>query len=177
MEFQTGDTVVHWAYGPSQIVRREEKVFSGGQKAYYVILIGNMTIWVSTDNAAQGSLRPPTPPKDFKRMFAILRAPGSPLSTDRLERKSRLLEQMKDGTLESKCRVVRDLRAYNREKKLNESDTLILEQARNFLLSEWKLSLAVPLSQAEHELNQMLEVSLSHTPVPVPAPAPFRAAA
>jgi CarD family transcriptional regulator len=166
MDFHVGDTVVHWAYGPSEIVRQEEKAFSGSRKAYYVLRVGNMTIWVPSDDASHGSLRPPTSPNDFGRMFDILRAPGDPLSADRLERKSLLMERMKDGTLESKCRVVRDLRAHSRGKKLNESDVLILEQARNFLLSEWNLSLAVPRSQAENELNQMLEISQQGTPLP-----------
>lgn len=156
MEYGVGDKVVHWAYGPGEIVQLDEKVLSGRSASYYVVQIDDMTIWVPHNTSSPSSLRPPTPASEFERLFAILSSPGNPLSSDRLERKTQLMDMMRAGTLESICRVIRDLASFRQTKKLNDNDSLILERAQKFLLSEWELSLSVPVNQAEHALNQLL---------------------
>jgi RNA polymerase-interacting CarD/CdnL/TRCF family regulator len=67
---------------------------------------------------------------------------------------------LKDGTLESICRVVRDLAFHKRTKKINESDKSILTRTRSFLLTEWSIVLSVPVHQAESELRNLLETSV-----------------
>jgi RNA polymerase-interacting CarD/CdnL/TRCF family regulator len=67
------------------------------------------------------------------------------------------MAQMKDGQLESICKVIRDLVAFRRLKKLNDFDAAILERAQKFLLNEWQISLGTPKAEAERELNALLE--------------------
>jgi len=156
MDFQVGDKVIHWTYGLGEIVELDEKVLSGRTTSYYVVRIGDMSIWVPVEQANPDSLRPPTPANDFDRLFTLLSSPGELLSEDRLERKTHLQKKMRDGTLESICEVIRDLSFANHIKKLNENDATILERAKGFLLSEWGISLDVPVNQAERALNQLL---------------------
>jgi len=158
MKYHVGDQVIHWTYGLGEIIQLEEKAISGVKALYYVVRIRDMMLWVRADDNLEGSLRRPTPGSEFKRLFDILRSPCTALSNDRLERKLYLQEQMRDGRLEGICRVVRDLTSYRRMKKLNDNDNTILERARNFLITEWKLSLSVTSAQAESELAQMLGV-------------------
>jgi RNA polymerase-interacting CarD/CdnL/TRCF family regulator len=156
MEFQVGDKVVHWTYGPGEIIQLDQKVIAGSQKDCYVVQIEEMTVWVPNNHVGPTSLRAPTPPQEFEDLFAILTSTAEPLATDRFERKVQLTEQMKSGSLESICRVIRDLSSFKHEKKMNDHDTLILERASKFLLREWVVSLAVPIQQAEEELRTLL---------------------
>jgi len=87
MTFQVGDKVVHWSYGPGQIIQMDEKRISGRNDVYYVVQVRDLTLWVPVDGATQHSLRPPTSKREFRRLFEILRGPGERLSDDRLSAK------------------------------------------------------------------------------------------
>lgn len=154
--FEVGDQVIHWAYGPGVIIRLDEKELAGQTSQYYVVQTNDLMLWVPVDETGEGCLRFPTPATNFKILFEILSSPGEPLSDDRYGRKMQLTELMKDRTLESICKVVRDLTFHKRNKKMNDSDNAILERARSFLLNEWSVALSVPVQQAERELKELL---------------------
>jgi RNA polymerase-interacting CarD/CdnL/TRCF family regulator len=157
MDYQVGDKIIHSYFGLGEIVQMDEKFIHERQMLCYVVRTRDLTIWVTADNPDESSIRPPTPRCDFEKLFAILRSPGGPLPIDRYERKTHLIERMKDGNLSSICSVIRDLAFYRREKKLNDYDKSTLERAQNFLLSEWVYSLSVSLVQANSELMKLLE--------------------
>jgi CarD family transcriptional regulator len=157
MPFQVGDQVVHWSYGPGKIIQLDEKRILGRSDLYYVVQVRDLTLWVPVEGADRLRLRPPTPKRDFKRLFDILRGPAEQLSEDRLERKTQLSGQLRDGTLKSICRTIRDLSSYSYRKKLNEYDSALLERARKLLLDEWEMSFSIPAKDAQHELDLLLE--------------------
>jgi RNA polymerase-interacting CarD/CdnL/TRCF family regulator len=101
-------------------------------------------------------LRSPTPEGEFSKLLNILSEPGEILSEDRLERKTHLVEELKDGKAEAVCRVIRDLSTFQHKKPLNDNDKLVLRQASDSLLGEWGFSLSIPLAQAEAELYRLL---------------------
>ena len=156
MDFQVGEKVVHWNYGMGEIVQLDEKLLAGQMTHCYVVRIRDLTIWVPIHQMGDSSLRLPTPRGEFNNLFAILSSPGELLSNDRLERRTQLIEKIRDGKLESICQVVRDLSFYRQAKKLNDHDKTILDRAQNFLLNEWRLALTVSLPDAERELNRLL---------------------
>jgi RNA polymerase-interacting CarD/CdnL/TRCF family regulator len=160
MSFQVGDQVIHWVYGLGEIIQLDEKVLSGHTDKYYVVQIRDLTLWVPLNETGEHCLRLPTPTRDFHKLFRLLASPGEPLSTDRYMRKTQLTDLLKDGTLESICRVVRDLVYHKRDNKLNENDNSVLERARSFLLNEWSVALSVPVQQAERELMNLLETDV-----------------
>jgi CarD family transcriptional regulator len=156
MSFEVGDRVVHWAHGPGEIIQIDEKELSGLRQVYYVVQIRELTLWVPVNGGNEKSLRYPTPADDFERLFKILSGPAEALSEDRMERKTRLSDLLKDGKLELVCQVIRDLTHHGRVKKMNDYDNAILERARNFLLEEWCMALAVPLPHATLQLQELL---------------------
>jgi RNA polymerase-interacting CarD/CdnL/TRCF family regulator len=160
MAFHVGDQVIHWVYGLGEIIQLDEKKLFGHNDKYYVVQIDDITLWVPINESGERCLRFLTPARDFQKLFKILASPGEPLSPDRFERKTQLTERLKDGTLESICRVVRDLAFHKRTKKINESDKSILTRTRSFLLTEWSIVLSVPFHQAESELRNLLETSV-----------------
>jgi RNA polymerase-interacting CarD/CdnL/TRCF family regulator len=156
MTFQVGDQVVHWTYGPGEVIQLDEKALSGQTEQYYVVQIRDMTLFVPINDQVPTSLRLPTPADEFESLFTILRSPAEPLSGDRWERKNQLTARMKDGRLESICQVIRDLIDFRQLKKLNDYDSAILDRAENFLVNEWQISLGVTRAQAEKELRVLL---------------------
>jgi len=158
MNFHKGDTVMHWTYGIGQIVNLEERALAGAKTIYYVVQVRDMTVWVPADNQVRSRLRSPTSKPRFKRLLATLSAPSEPLPEDRLERKTRLLELLKDCRPESLCQVIRDLSAYQRQqgRPMNDNDQMILKQSRNTLLGEWGFVLSITHAQAETELHRLL---------------------
>ena len=161
MNFHKGDTVMHWVHGIGQIVNLEERALSGSKTIYYVVQVRDMTVWVPADSKVGTRLRPPTPKLRFERVLAILSSMSEPLPEDRLERKGRLLELLRDGRPESLCQVIRDLSAYQKQqiRPLNDHDQMILKQTRNTLLGEWQCVLSITHAQAELELHRLLSSS------------------
>jgi len=156
MAYQIGDKVIHWTYGLGEIVLIEEKIIHNHPTNCYVVQISDLTIWVPIGDQEQNSLRAPTAPKDFEKLFTILTSPGETLLEDRMLRKTKLMEQLKDGKLASICRVVRDLTHLQRSTKLNDQERSILERAEKSLLAEWTFSLGTPYNQAHQAMMSML---------------------
>jgi CarD family transcriptional regulator len=156
--FHVGSTVIHWAYGMGVIIQLDEKELFGDTRQYYVVQINDLTIWVPATDNGECSLRLPTPAKDFNKLFKLLASPGEPLPDDRLERKTLLSGRLKDGKLETICRVIRDLTLHRRSKKMNDHDSSTLERAKNFLLNEWSTALSIPLPQAGQQLRELLDI-------------------
>ena len=156
MNFQIGDTVIHWSYGLGEIADIEEKVIQDRLTKCYVLRTSDLTIWIPINDQPQQSLRMPTSPDEFTNLFEILSAPSEKLLEDRVQRKDQLMSQMKDGQLASICRVVRDLTHFKQHSKLNDQEKSILERAINSLLTEWTYSLGMPLSQAQQAMTSLL---------------------
>lgn len=156
MVFQVGDQVIHWSYGLGEIIQLDEKALFGHTSKYYVVKLNDITLWVPINESGESCLRYLTPARDFQKLFGILASPAEPLSNDRMERKNQLTEQLRDGTLESVCRVIRDLAFHKQGNKTNENDSSVMARAKRFLLDEWSVVLSVPIYQAESELNNLL---------------------
>lgn len=154
--FHVGDRVIHWMYGLGEIIEIEEKVVSGHTGKYYVVQIRDLTLWVPMYKTGGPCLRFPTPAGDFQKLFRVLASPGEALSVDRFIRKTQLTEILSDRTLESVCRVIRDLVFFKRTNKINDSDNSTLNRARDFLLNEWSMALSISQQQADHELRILL---------------------
>lgn len=156
MTFQIGDKVIHGAYGLGEIVGIEEKIINDQPKSCYVVRLLDMMIWIPIDEEQQRTLRLPTPPEEFGKLFDILKAPGEKPQENRALRRNQLMAQMKDGQLASICEVVRDLTLFKRSAKLNDQERSILKRAIHSLLTEWSYSLGLSLNQAEEAMTNML---------------------
>jgi RNA polymerase-interacting CarD/CdnL/TRCF family regulator len=158
MNFHKGDMVMHWTHGIGQIINLEERALAGSKNIYYVVQVGDMTVWVPADSKVGSRLRAPTPKPRFQQLLSILSGSSEPLPEDRLERKTHLLALLQDGRPESLCRVIRDLTAYQKQlgKPMNDSDQMVLKQSRKSLLGEWGFVFSITPAQAEHELHRLL---------------------
>jgi RNA polymerase-interacting CarD/CdnL/TRCF family regulator len=157
MKFHVGDPVMHWTYGFGHVVGIEERAIAERTTMYYAISIRDLTVWVPADGQLESRLRPPTTKEGFKRLFAILTGAGDPLPNDRQERKTWLVDKLKDGQAASLCRVLRDLATFQQVHSLNDNDQSLMKRSREALLGEWIYSLSVPFAEADAELRRMLD--------------------
>jgi RNA polymerase-interacting CarD/CdnL/TRCF family regulator len=157
MGFRIGDQVIHCTFGLGEITQIEEMTINGKQENCYVVQMNDMTIWIPMDDEGQNSLREPTPPEEFINTLPILTSPNENLLEDRVLRKKQLTDQLKDGQLSSICRVVRDLKYYQRSSKLNDQEKSILERAVKSLLTEWVFSMGTTPLQANQAMESMFE--------------------
>jgi RNA polymerase-interacting CarD/CdnL/TRCF family regulator len=157
MDYRVGDPVMHWMYGLGEVIKIEERVLAEKTNLYYAIQVRDLTIWVPANDQATVRLRRPVPAKEFEKCLPLLSAPGDPLPDDRQERKLQIQARLKDGLVESLCRVIRDLHAYQAQiRPLNDNDQALLKRSQNILLGEWVHALAVTPAQAEAELRRRL---------------------
>jgi RNA polymerase-interacting CarD/CdnL/TRCF family regulator len=160
MKIHEGDSVMHWTHGLGKVVRLEERALAGQAIMYYAIQIGDMTVWVPADDMLETRLRFPTRAADFKKMLGILSSPGDPLPIDRRERKTLLMEWLKDGLTVSLFRVIRSLATYRLDHSLNLDEQAILKRSQHALIGEWSCALSIPAAQAEIELYRLLTPEL-----------------
>lgn len=163
MGFKVGDKVVHWNYGPGEILQVDEKEIGGQSQVYYIVQTRDLTLWVPVDEKGEHCLRYPTPAEEFTNLLEVLAGPGEPLPMDRYDRKIQLTERLKDRSLVTICEVIRDLTLHKNTKKMNDHDSLVLERSKIFLINEWSVSLSIPITQAEQELNTILKNQQART--------------
>lgn len=156
MEFQIGDPVVHCVYGMGKVLDVEERAYNQNTTKYYKIQVTDFTIWVPADENLKTRLRLPASVSGFKKTLSILSAPSEILPKDRRERNTILLERMRDGAVDSLCKVIRDLAFFRREKSWSEYDSALMKRAQKALIGEWTFILSVTPEQVEAELSRLL---------------------
>jgi RNA polymerase-interacting CarD/CdnL/TRCF family regulator len=115
-----------------------------------------MMVWVPADEQLETRLRFPTRTAEFQKLVDTLSQPGEPLPDERRERKTLLMEWLKDGRTESLFRVIRSLATYRQAHSLNLDEQTLLKRSKNTLVGEWSYALSVTPTQAEHELYRLL---------------------
>jgi len=156
MNIREGDSVMHWTHGLGKVVQLEKRALSGQTLLYYAIQIGDMTVWVPADDMLESRLRLPTRAAEFKKLMGTLADPGEPLPDDRRERKTLLIEWLKDGRTESLFRVVRSLSSYQKDHSLNLDEQTLLKRTKTVLVGEWVYAMSVTVAEAEHDLYHLL---------------------
>jgi len=160
MNYEIGDTIVHWTHGLGTVIAIDQMDLAGITQEYYVIKVDLLKLWVRVEDANAGSIRLPTERVEYTLLFDILRTPGKLLPDNQYQRKNQLRERMQKRTLEGLCHVIRDLTDRSRDHTLNQNDAAVLFRAEEHLLDEWVLSLGVERTNALHELEGLLGTSL-----------------
>ena len=156
MEFKIDDWVVHCTHGLGQVKTIEQRTFGEQSVLYYMVQIGDLTVWVPADENINTRLRAPKSRDDFQKLFSLLNSTPEALPIDRRQRNQFLLEVLKDGSAESLCRVLRDLSAIRKQRTWGDYDRDIMKRIQKTLISEWSYVLSVSPHDAESELTKML---------------------
>jgi RNA polymerase-interacting CarD/CdnL/TRCF family regulator len=156
MKYQIGDQAVHWMYGLGKITGLDEKSLAGKTCLYYVMAIGQLTVYVPVEEASESCLRPPTPSSEFASLFRVLSNPGGQLLERHNERRVELAQRLKRRTMRDTCQIISDLNTRSQLHKLNLNDKEVFKRAKELLLTEWGFSLGILRANAEQELALLL---------------------
>lgn len=158
MGFQIGDWVMHRTHGLGQVLAIEERMNNNKTALYYMVQLKEFTIWVPADENLNSRLRYPVSAEELRRLLATLSDPAEKLLDDRRQRNLQLLEMLEDGSVESMCRVLRDLAAHRHHRTWSEYDSALMNRVKKTLIGEWSFSLSVNPLDAETELQRLLTV-------------------
>lgn len=156
MEFKIDDWVVHCTHGLGQVKAIEQRSFGQQSVLYYMIQIGDLTIWVPADENIGTRLRYPKKRDDFQKLFAMLNSTPEALPIDRRQRNQFLLDLLKDGSAESLCRALRDMSAIRKQRTWGDYDRDLMKRIQKTFISEWSFVLAINPHDAEAELLKIL---------------------
>jgi RNA polymerase-interacting CarD/CdnL/TRCF family regulator len=162
MNFQVGDTVVHWTHGIGRVIAIDEIQLAETTQRYYVVEIELLKLWVPIKDPDEGSIRFPADRGRFESLFDILRQPGEPLPDNPYLRKNAIRERMQKRAPEGLCHLIRDLSDRMSLHPLNPDDSASLMRARKHLVDEWIFSLGIEREAANRELDDLLKVDISN---------------
>ncbi len=159
MQFLVGEAVIHSRYGLGHVKQLVIKQFVEGEKRlYYEISFTGSTLWVPLDYSTVG-LRKLTMKSGISKCRRLLKAPAMPLNHDPRLRNKELSDHINEGTLISRCEVVRDLTAHGWHKSLSSKNADFLRSAKDVLYQEWAAVEEITISEAANEINSLLEES------------------
>jgi RNA polymerase-interacting CarD/CdnL/TRCF family regulator len=172
MAFAMNDQVVYPAFGVGRIVGLTAKtVGTAASQMYYEVSGDRTTAWVAVDEGAARGLRALTRKDELAHFRSVLRGQPSPMNGDFRKRQLALRDQLKAGTLQSVCEVVRDLNGRSWAKTLNDSDLHTLRRSSLSLHQEWAAADDITLAQATAEVNGLLKEGRETYAAPPAVPA------
>jgi RNA polymerase-interacting CarD/CdnL/TRCF family regulator len=151
-----GDWIVHPQHGVGKISRLEKKTVGGENQAYFRVEGSKYEWWIAISQIDETPIRLLRKPSTFKRALRLLKRRPNELPMGTKERRSHIKEVLSSGSPAALCRVVRDLTALSREKRLPDEDKRNLSKYREALLQEWHLTLEIPQKEAADLLDQYL---------------------
>jgi len=134
------DWLAHSYYGIGQIKGIEAKGISGASVDYFRIQTTDSTFWVPVDQMDSEKMRPVSTLAEIQLAIAILQRPPQEMSPDHKVRKTRIQRVQLQNTLEDIARLIRDLRARQRDKgKYNLDENNAVRTLRQRLVDEWSV--------------------------------------
>jgi CarD family transcriptional regulator len=157
MGFQIGDWVIYPAFGVGRIAGLVAKSLYGAEsRLYYEVAGEGGTVWVLVDQVAASGLRHLTHQSDLPHFRRVLCGQPAALNSDFRQRRLDLRDQLRRGTLQALCEVVRDLSGRAWGKPLSENDSNTLRASSDALCREWAAADNVSVVAAAAEVNALL---------------------
>jgi CarD family transcriptional regulator len=164
MQFKVDEHIVYPAFGVGRVVGVVRRSVMGAEaQLYYEVSGQRSTAWVQVERALEHGLRRLTRRDELPHYRQVLGGEPAALNPDHHQRQFELRSQMKRGTFQSLCEIVRDLSARGWAKPLNEYDGEALRLSREALSQEWAAADGVSVPQASVELNTLLLAAARRT--------------
>ena len=158
MTFNIGEYVVYPNFGVGRITAVVQKAyFEGETRQHYEVTGAHSTLWVPVDESAERGLRRLTHPSELDRYRTILLGPPSPMNPDFRLRQQDVRAQLKQGSLQAICELVRDLHGHSWRKPLTGYDAEAFRKSREVLAQEWAAVERYSVEEAHAEIKRLLD--------------------
>ena len=156
--YSEGDWLAHSAFGIGQIKGIEAKNISGTNTDYFRIQTFNSTYWVPVDRVNSDKMRPVATLEEFGLVIAILQRPPKAMSADHKVRKTHMERVQEQNMPEEMARLMRALRARQREKGVYHLDeNNAIRTLRQRLADEWSVITGETIENATSNLDALLD--------------------
>jgi CarD family transcriptional regulator len=151
MRFTEGQTVVHPHHGPATIRQITTRTVRATESRYLMLEVRDkdLVVGVPVDNADIVGLRTVFSPAEVDRLFAVLREPTGPEETQWARRIKDSQEKLRSGDIYAVARVVRNLIRRAERGHLSPVEKSMLKYAKQPLVTELSLALALDSADAE----------------------------
>jgi CarD family transcriptional regulator len=152
------DWLVHATFGIGQIVGVEEKGISGANVRYYKIRTADSTFWIPIDRMDGQELRPVCSAAEIQIAIAILLGPAETMASNHQIRKNEIQRILVLNTLAGSARLIRDLRARQRERgELHIAEMNTLRSLKQRLLEEWIVATGEQPEHVAARIDELLD--------------------
>lgn len=152
------DWLAHTYYGIGQIKGIEVKDISGASVDYFRIQTSDSTFWVPVDRMDSEKMRPVTTLEEFGLVIAILQRPPKAMSADHKVRKTHMEHVQEQNMPEEMARLMRDLRARQRDKgKYSLDENNVVRTLKQRLADEWSVITGETIENATSNLDALLD--------------------
>lgn len=158
--FSKGDWIVHAHYGVGQVKRKEKKVLEGDKKTFFRVKTFNGVYWLPVKNTAAPRIRKLASEYQIKKALSFIRKPPVELPKDYKLRAKQIIEALKDGSLYTMAKVIRDLHGRKVTVKLNQTEIDLLEKITIRFLNEWSVVKGEEVEVLAEKLNRALQISI-----------------
>jgi CarD family transcriptional regulator len=154
--FQIGDKIVYPMHGAGVIEAFEEKEILGEKQFYYVMNIRNMQVMVPRGKASGLGIRQVVDLGILENVLKGFNLEESDTTLNHNQRYRINMNKMKSGNIYEGAQVIRDLMRIGKKKTIGTGDKMMLDNARQILISELVLVKGIDQEQAVDLLNQFI---------------------
>ncbi|MFO7605481.1 MAG: CarD family transcriptional regulator [Desulfurivibrionaceae bacterium] len=155
--FKCGDMAVYPAHGVGKIESIEKKEIGGTNQSFYVMKIieSGMVVMIPT-TAKETGLRNIIPPKDVKKVYAILKEKNVEISPQPWNQRYRdYMQKIKTGSVYEIASVLRDLNVLSSDKSLSFGEKKMMDTAKSLLVKEIALANKIQEKNVEDDFDKI----------------------
>ncbi|MBP1934375.1 CarD family transcriptional regulator [Ammoniphilus resinae] len=156
--FHIGDKIFYPMHGAGIIEAIEEKEILGEKQLYYVINIPlkSMNVMIPKASAEKLGIRQVVDMTILEDVLSAFLKNDPEPSTNQMQRYRIHSNKIKSGDIFEVAEVIHELSHIGKKRTLGTGDKIMLNQARQILISEMILVKGIPEEQADHLLDQVL---------------------
>ncbi len=137
--YTKGDWIVHAHYGVGQVRELERKELEGERQIFHRVETFDGEYWLSVTGTDVEYIRPIASEYQIKRALTMVRKEPEELPESHTQRGKVISDAIKDSSLYTKARMIRDLNGRNKESKLNYSEEATFLKMKKQFLDEWSV--------------------------------------
>jgi RNA polymerase-interacting CarD/CdnL/TRCF family regulator len=157
--YAQGDWIVHAYYGVGQVKEMEKKELEGEKQTFHRVETFDGEYWLSVSGTGVEYIRPIASEYQIKRALTLVRTTPEELPENHTQRGRVIHEAIRDPSLYTKARMIRDLHAREQEARLNFSEEDALSKMKKQFLDEWSVIKDMDREVLEEKLDEALNTS------------------
>jgi len=157
---EKGIWIVHLYYGLGQVEGKDKKILEGKEQTFLKVKTADGDYWIPIEKIDNDRIRPIASKKQMRYALKLIQEPPQILPIDHKLRRKSILEAIRDISLYSNVRMIRDLNYRRASSSLNSYDNDTLSRMKDRFLNECTLVMEESREELEKKLQSALQISM-----------------